>query len=392
VIVTALLLAFFAARGFPLAWGDRARLPASQSFVLLWIIGIVCAIGAAAMAKFHRLAAVTLMGGAGLVTCLTFAWFSAPDLALTQIVVEVVTTTLFLLALRWLPMRAPHFPVDIRLRDRARRARDLVLAIGAGSGLAALSFAFLTRPAPQSISPFFLAEALPGGGGTNVVNIMLVDFRAFDTLGEITVLGAVALTVYALLRRFRPPPESVVLPRQQRVLPTDGVTDLVKPRRGDDVADGYLLVPAVIARLLFPLSILVAAHFFLRGHNEPGGGFVAGLVVAIAILEQYLVSGTRWVEVRAHVRPARWIAAGLLLGATAGLGSIAFGFPFLTSHTAHVSLPVLGELHFPSAIFFDLAVLAVVVGSTLLILTALAHQSIRSHRQPALVEPSMEKR
>jgi multicomponent K+:H+ antiporter subunit A len=392
VIATALLLAILAARGFPLAWGDRARLPASQPFVVMWVIGMVCAIGAAVMAKFHRLAAVTLMGGAGLVTCLTFAWFSAPDLALTQIVVEVVTTTLFLLALRWLPMRAPHFPVDTRLRDRARRARDLILAIAAGSGLAALSFAFLTRPAPQSISPFFLGAALPGGGGTNVVNIMLVDFRALDTLGEITVLGAVALTVFALLRRFRPPPESVALPRQQRVLPADGLTDLVKPRRVDDVADGYLLVPAVIARLLFPLSLLVAAHFFLRGHNEPGGGFVAGLIVAIAILMQYLVSGTRWVEVRAHVRPARWIAAGLLLGATAGLGSITLGFPFLTSHTAHVSLPLLGELHFPSATFFDLAVLAVVVGATLLILTALAHQSIRSHRQPAPADPSTEKR
>jgi multicomponent K+:H+ antiporter subunit A len=184
----------------------------------------------------------------------------------------------------------------------------------------------------------------------------------------------------------------VALPRQQRVLPADGLTDLVKPRRVDDVADGYLLVPAVIARLLFPLSLLVAAHFFLRGHNEPGGGFVAGLIVAIAILMQYLVSGTRWVEVRAHVRPARWIAAGLLLGATAGLGSITLGFPFLTSHTAHVSLPLLGELHFPSATFFDLAVLAVVVGATLLILTALAHQSIRSHRQPAPADPSTEKR
>src|SRR5690606_16927092 len=135
--------------------------------------------------------------------------FSAPDLALTQIVVEVVTTTLFLLGLRWLPMRISDIPVRVTPRDRARRTRDLVLAIGAGSGLAALSYAMLTRPAPHSISPFFLDRALPDGGGTNVVNVMLVDFRAFDTIGEITVLGAVALTVYALLRRFRPSAESI---------------------------------------------------------------------------------------------------------------------------------------------------------------------------------------
>src|SRR5690606_5990247 len=113
--------------------------------------------------------------------------------------------------------------------DRARRTRDLLLAIGAGSGLAALSYAMLTRPAPHSISPFFLGHAQPEGGGTNVVNVMLVDFRAFDTIGEITVLAAVALTVYALLRRFRPPAESIDQPEQQRVLPADVVTDLVKP-------------------------------------------------------------------------------------------------------------------------------------------------------------------
>src|SRR5690606_13896999 len=136
--------------------------------------------------KFHRLVAITLMGGAGLVTSLTFVWFSAPDLALTQIVVEVVTTVLFLLGLRWLPMRVEEAPRRVTLSDRARRARDLVLAVGAGGGLATLSYAMLTRPAPQSISPFFLGRALPEGGGSNVVNVMLVDFRAFDTLGEIT--------------------------------------------------------------------------------------------------------------------------------------------------------------------------------------------------------------
>ena len=380
VIAATLLLALFAARGVPLAWGDRPRLPVSQTFVLLWVIGMVCAIGAAATAKYHRLVAITLMGGAGLVTCLTFAWFSAPDLALTQIVVEVVTTTLFLLSLRWLPMRTAEMEGRINWQGRARRGRDLVLAIAAGGGLAALAFAFLTRPAPQSISPFFLANALPGGGGTNVVNVMLVDFRAFDTLGEITVLGAVGLTVYALLRRFRPPSESVAMPLQQRVVAAGTQTDLVKPRRSDEIAQGYMLVPAVIARLLLPVAMVIAVHFFMRGHNEPGGGFVAGLILSIALLMQYLVSGTRWVEARAHVWPARWIAAGLLLGAGVGLGSFALGYPFMTTHTAHLDVPWIGEVHVPSAALFDLAVLIVVVGATVLILTALAHQSIRTLR------------
>ncbi|RZA18368.1 MAG: monovalent cation/H+ antiporter subunit A, partial [Lysobacteraceae bacterium] len=230
---------------------------------------------------------------------------------------------------------------------------------------------------------------LSGGGGANVVNVMLVDFRAFDTLGEITVLGAVALTVYALLRRFRPPPESVARPQQQRAV-TELQTDLVKPSRRDEVARGYMLVPAVIARILLPVAIVVAVHFFLRGHNAPGGGFVAGLVLSIALLMQYLVSGTRWVETRTNVWPARWIAAGLLLGVATGLGAFVFGYPFMTTHTAHLSLPWIGEVHLPTAALFDLAVLVVVVGATVLILTALAHQSIRTHRGPPPVVSNRE--
>ncbi|MGE0871421.1 MAG: monovalent cation/H+ antiporter subunit A [Kofleriaceae bacterium] len=390
IVTVALVLGFFASREVPLAWGDRQRLSASPAFIVLWLIGAICAVGAAVMAKFHRLVAITLMGGAGLVTCVTFAWFSAPDLALTQIVVEVVTTTLFLLGLRWLPMRIERAPDRATMRDRARRTRDLVLAAGAGSGLAALSYALLTRPAPHSISPFFLERALPEGGGTNVVNVMLVDFRAFDTIGEITVLGTVALTVYALLRRFRPPAEAREPPDQQKLLRPEVITDLVKPRSADDAPRGYMMVPSIIARLLLPISIVVAAHFLLRGHNEPGGGFIAGLIVAIAMLAQYMVSGTRWTERHARLRPPRWIAVGLLLAAITGLGAVAFGYPFLTTRTLDVTLPLIGDVHVPSATSFDLGVFSVVIGATLLILTALAHQSIRAHRraQPKPSSPS----
>ena len=82
-----------------------------------------------------------------------------------------------------------------------------------------------------------------------------------------------------------------------------------------------------------------------------------------------------------NLQPPRWIAAGLLLALATGLGSLAFGYPFLTTHTAHVTLPVLGDLHLPSAFFFDLGVFAVVLGSTLLLLVAIAHQSLRAQRR-----------
>ena len=367
-----------------LTWGDRPRVSATPEFALLWAIGMVCALGAALQAKFHRLAALTMLSVAGLLTCLSFAWFSAPDLALTQLAVEVVTTVLFLLGLRWLPKRIEVEYRGMEWRTLLRRLRDAGLAVGTGAGMAALAYAMLTRPAPQSISPYFLEKALPEGGGTNVVNVMLVDFRGFDTLGEITVLGAVALTVYALLRRFRPPRESIEMPRQQR-LPPDVATDLVNARTATDTALGYLMVPGVLVRLILPIAGVVAVYLFMRGHNEPGGGFVAGLVVAIAFIAQYMVAGTQWVEAHLNLHPLRWIAAGLLCAVATGLGAVTLGYPFLTSHTAHVTLTVLGEMHIASAMFFDLGVFLVVVGSTLLTLTAMAHQSLRGHRHPPVV-------
>ncbi len=369
------------------AEGGRVLLPFSPLFAVLWLVGIAAAVGAAWQAKYHRLSALALMSVAGLATVVTFAWFSAPDLALTQLAVEAVTTILILLGLRWLPKRVQERDrrqsLLVRTRARARRIRDLVLALVAGGGMAGLAYAMMSRDFPQTISPFFLERAVPEGGGTNVVNVMLVDFRGFDTLAEITVLGVVALTVYALLRRFRPAPESTSLPVQQQAVPADLATDLVKAQSAADTAQGYLLVPAVLVRAVLPVAAMLAVYLFMRGHNQPGGGFVAGLVLSVAFILQYIVSGTRWVEANMVLMPQKWIAVGLLTATTTGLGSLALGYPFLTSHTAHLHLPWLGSIHLPSALFYDIGIFTLVVGATLLVLTALAHQSVRGHRKPA---------
>ncbi|MEQ6438058.1 monovalent cation/H+ antiporter subunit A [Comamonas sp. w2-DMI] len=363
--------------------GNRGTLPVSLPFVLLWAIGSLCALGTAWKAKYHRMTALIMLGGTGLCTCLTFLWFSAPDLALTQLVVEVVTTVLMLLGLRWLPKRdkALRNMVDnADARARARRLRDLVLSLIAGGGMAWLAFAMMSRPFYESSSTFFLEHALTGGGGTNVVNVMLVDFRGFDTFGEIVVLGIVSIVIYALLRRFRPARETMDIPEQQRYVPGDLQTDLLNPRNASDTAVGYLMVPAVLVRLLLPFSTLVAAYIFMRGHNQPGGGFVAGLVFSVALLMQYIISGTQWVEAHLPLYPRRWIATGLLCALGTGLASVAVGYPFLTSHSFDLALPLVGHVHVASATFFDIGVFALVVGSTMLILTAIAHQSVRGHR------------
>ncbi len=370
--------------------GSVVRTPIDPAFALVWVVGCGCAVGAAVLAKYHRLAALILMGGAGLASCVTFVWLSAPDLALTQLVVEAVTTVLLLLGLRWLPKRSIGLKLAGRrlLRSRLRRGADLATALAVGAGVATLALAVMTRPLPDSISRFFLERASTEAGGHNVVNVMLVDFRGFDTLGEITVLGIVALTVFALLRRFRPAPESVAAPEQQR---SQNAYDVRRQDRelGDTVAT-YMLVPRVIMHWMFPVMTMVAIYLFLRGHDRPGGGFAAGVTMAIAFIVQYMAGGTRWVESRLRVLPLRWIGLGLLIAVATGAGALVYGYPFLTSTVAHVRIPWLGEIALASAALFDLGVFVLVVGATVLMLIALGHQSIRTPRLPAPEVPDAE--
>jgi multicomponent K+:H+ antiporter subunit A len=356
-------------------------------FGLVWLVGIVCALAAAYKAKFHRFAALILLGSAGLVTCLSFVWLSAPDLALTQLAVETVTTVLLLLGLRWLPKRLQdsNSPEAASRIVRGYRVRDFLIAVAAGSGLAALSYAIMIRPQPPSIAGFFTENAYKEGGGTNIVNVILVDFRAFDTFGEIAVLGIVALTVYALLRRFRPAPESISVPEQQRFSPKPHgrAPDL----RHADTTESAMVIPALMMAMLFPVVGATAVFLLLRGHDLPGGGFVAGIAMAVAFILQYMARGTIWVEARLRILPVQWMGAGLLLAACTGAAAWLFGRPFLTSSFSYAEIPLLGAVPVASALLFDLGVSALVFGATVLMLIAIAHQSLRSHRMPAEREP-----
>jgi multicomponent K+:H+ antiporter subunit A len=343
------------------------------AFALLWLLGVACAIGAATQAKFHRMAALILTAGTGLVVCITFVWLSAPDLAVTQLVVESVTTVLLLLGLRWLPKRIPGLAPLSRIA-RYRRIRDAVVASGVGLGIAVLAYTVMNHLVADTASRFFLEQALPGGGGRNVVNVILVDFRALDTLGEITVLAIVALAVFALLWRFRPAVESIGTPRKRDEAP---VHDEVQVGRERTALADQLAIPGLLILLVAPLITLFALHLFLRGHDLPGGGFVAGITVTMALIVLYMAAGARRVEARLKVAPVRWIGAGLLLAIATGLAAVVLGEPFLTSHHGHWTLPVLGNVPFNSALLFDLGVFAVVSGASALILVVLAHQSLR---------------
>jgi multicomponent K+:H+ antiporter subunit A len=327
-------------------WNAAAmpRMPDFGSMPLLgWAGWAILLIGTAATLALYRqrLRAVIVIGVVGLMVSLAFVYFSAPDLALTQLLVEIVTVCLMLLALNYLPKEG------IVERSAFRRWRDGAVAIAAGGGLALLAYAMMTR-VPQTIAGEILARSLPEGHGANVVNVILVDFRGFDTFGEITVFAIAGLIVHTLLRRARMAPEEKV---EGPPMPLPMAADL--------------------SQVLFPLALTVSIYLFLRGHNAPGGGFIAGLVLVVPVLLQYVIQSMASVERVLGIDYVRCIGVGLLAAAATGLAPLLLGYPFLTSGYVAPVLPVIGDVPLASGIGFDIGVYLVVFGGAMLILSTM---------------------
>jgi multicomponent K+:H+ antiporter subunit A len=351
-------LAGFLAYG-ELGWraGTEMVTTAPLVAVVPWALLVV---GSAMTVYFHRkhLAAVVFVGVVGLIVSLTFIYLSGPDLGLTQLAVEVVAILLMLLSLYVLPQRTP---VESTV---GRRTRDAIIAVLAGVGAGALAWGVMTRP-QESISRYFLDKSLSEGGGTNVVNVILVDFRGFDTMGEISVLVIAALGIVTILGRQRPTSSST----------------------GQSLAEErYPTMLTTTTRPLMALILLVAIYIFLRGHNQPGGGFIAGLVGSVALTMQYVASGIDWTRERLGVSFRRMAAVGVIIAVGTGMAAWAFGRPFLTGGMLHADIPLIGEVHLGSALPFDLGVFLVVVGAVLVIIQRLGFYQ----RSEEVVDPTDE--
>ena len=340
--------------------GERPGVPASPAAVVGWI-ALVAATAMVVLTHKARYISLIYIGIVGLIISLAFVHLSAPDLALTQISVEVVTILLMLLALNLLPKQTP---VESR---PWRKIRDGGVAMAAGLGVGGAAWAIMTRPL-DSISGYFWENAKSEGGGTNVVNVILVDFRGFDTFGEIIVLGIAALGIFALLERV----ETGASGKRLAAWKPDTVRS----------PEHHPMMLVVATRLVLPLAVLVALYIFLRGHNQPGGGFIAGLVVAVAILMQYMASGFAFADQRLHADHHSMIGAGVLVAALTGLGSLAFGAPFLTSAFDYFSLPLIGEFELATAILFDIGVALTVIGAVMLALAQLSQVAERAEKEP----------
>ncbi|WP_425091567.1 monovalent cation/H+ antiporter subunit A [Tropicimonas sp. S265A] len=348
--VASVALGWIAYSGSGLSAPTRGLLPVPLVIAIGWVMLVVATVSVVVM-HHHRFRALVLIGIIGLSISAGFVYLSAPDLALTQISVETVTIMLLLLALHFLPQLTPkESPMGLKIRDGA-------IALAAGGGVGGLAYAFLMRDI-ETISGFHIANSYEGGGGTNVVNVILVDFRGYDTYGEIIVLGIAGLVIFALMHALLDGPAA------KRLRQLDYGYDRSRDR--------HPLMMVVVTRVLMPIAVVVGVYIFLRGHNEPGGGFVAGLVIAIALLMQYMASGFAWTQERKKIEYHTMIGIGIVIAGLTGVGAWLAGRPFLTSAYTYVHLPPIEEFELATAMLFDLGVFLTVLGAVMLMLYSLS--------------------
>ncbi len=343
-------LGWIAYSGGGLAAPSREVLPVPPVIAVGFVLLVTATLWVATM-HHNRFQALVMIGIIGLSISAGFVYLSAPDLALTQISVETVTIMLLLLALHFMPKTTPkESPMGLKLRDAA-------IAGVAGLGVAGLAYAFMIRDV-DTISAFHLDNSYEGGGGTNVVNVILVDFRGYDTYGEIIVLGIAGFVIYALMQALLNGPAA------RRLKNADYSQDRSRDR--------HPLMMVVVTRVLMPIAVLVGIYLFLRGHNQPGGGFVAGLVIAIALLMQYMASGFAWTQERKKFEYHTLIGFGMIIAGLTGLAAWLLGNPFLTSEYGYITLPPIEKFGLGTAFAFDLGVFLTVLGAVMLMLYSLS--------------------
>ncbi len=336
---------------FPAAF----RIADSPGQVLVGVVMIIAAIGAATARG--RMKAVILVGVTGYGTALMFLLHGAPDLALTQVLVETVILVVFVLVLRKLPKYFTNRPLH------SSRWWRLAIAAAVGFVIAAIAFvASGSRIAPP-VSQLFPEVAYEFGYGLNIVNVTLVDIRAWDTMGEISVLVVAATGV-----------ASLIFIRTRNI----DLTRLTRNGNGNGngkgggpawLRGGVTLSPLkrslifeVITRLLFGTMMVTSVYLLLVGHNAPGGGFAGGMIAGMALVIRYLVGGRHELDEAAPIDAGRLLGIGLIIAGLSFVAPIAFGGRIGQSYDISIAVPLLGSPHLVTSVFFDIGVYLVVIG------------------------------
>ncbi|GIJ77124.1 multicomponent Na+:H+ antiporter subunit A [Micromonospora phaseoli] len=340
----------------PLAlWGS----PAQPVVLLVISVAALLAVGAR-----RRLTAMLLVGMTGYGTAMLFVLYGAPDLALTQFLVETMTIAIFVLVLRRLPERFSIRPL--------RRSRWIRRTIGVivGTTVAGLAVGAAAARQARSISEDFPHLAVEQGHGRNVVNVTLVDIRAWDTLGEVAVLVVAATGVASLIFQ-----QSRTGPRPRR---RDSGGEEAFPGRPVWLRGGATLherhrsiVLEVVTRLISHTAVVFSLYLLFSGHNAPGGGFAGGLVASLALTMRYLAGGRYELVEAAPIGAGTVLGAGLLLTVGSAVVSLLAGGAVLRSTTIDLWLPVIGDFYLVTSLFFDVGVYLVVIGLALDVLRSL---------------------
>lgn len=314
------------------------------------IIIIVVMLTAALFVPFanSRVVAILFTGAVGYMVTLLFVIFRAPDLALTQMIVETVSVVLFLICFRFFP----------RLKKEAAavssKVRNIMISVGVGLVMMFVALAAIGSSPFEPISEYFVKESYHAAGGKNIVNVILVDFRGFDTLFEIMVLGIATFAIFSMVKlRMEPGPASA------RVNDMTGAARLIPYPKSNDV------ILKTITKIAAAIITIFSFHLFLAGHNSPGGGFVGALMASAALILLAVSFGTDLLSRVLAVNFRMVTATGLLIAIATAAGSFIFGAPFLSHTFGHFYLPILGDTELATAVLFDLGVFLAVTGVTM---------------------------
>jgi multicomponent Na+:H+ antiporter subunit A len=316
---------------------------------------LFAALGAAIVRR--RFAAAVFLSVAGYAMAGLFVLSGAPDLALTQVAVETLSTVVFVLVLRRLPERFE------RQSTPGRRLVRVAISVAVGATVFFFALAAAGVRLTPPISDEMVARAVPDGHGRNVVNVILVDFRGFDTLGEITVLAVASIGAVALARVGR----RVTEERTGEPRPASRESDV---RR--------LAFVDVSVRIVFPAVVMMSLWLLFAGHNQPGGGFVGGLLAGSAITLRYVAGGIDEVRGRSRFRPWSVLGVGLLLAVATAAAPLLAGNAVLEAATATLDLPGSGELKLSSVLAFDAGVYLAVIGMVLMVFEAFGDHPVEA--------------
>ena len=361
-----------------------------EPFLRVFSLILVVTASATSVVLKRDLLAILALGASGLAMALLIALEPSPDVALVQIVVDILTTVLLLFALMKLPKNG-RFPNPIGSEEPLVRSpapglklnvRDAVVAAGAGLVMAGVCFyALSARPRESVVTPYYEQNSESLTGAHDIVGAVVVDFRGFDTMIEITVFGMAGLAVFTVLRfaskkHLSTPDVELGPPASTAAQVSDKIFGVTGPRLSQLIR--------MLALFVMPIVLVTGAVHMIYGHKQPGDGFTAGVIISIGIGFTYLVFGHEEARRRLPwLKSIYFIGAGMLVVMVGSILPLFLGgtffAPFDFGHALHLPLPK--GFYISTSFMFEIAICLTVIGSSSAMLDTLQSTASDSYQK-----------